>query len=119
MLATLLRRREPAIDLARIGGECFSLRGAAVVMHGALPQRIEDARAIDRQLRRGSDKIVGRKKFGAVAKVLWPPPLNVAAELATIAGVSTRTAERWLSGEFEPPYCIVEATMHEIFGGEA
>lgn len=62
--------------------------------------------------RPGVDKIV-RRKFGAVAKVLWP--VSTDACLATIAKVDVRTARRWISGEFEPPFCIVQAVMDETF----
>lgn len=40
-------------------------------------------------------------KFGPVAKLLWP--VKTAAVIADIAKRDVRTAERWLSGEFDPP----------------
>jgi hypothetical protein len=52
------------------------------------------------------------RKFGAVAKLLWPN--KTAATLASLAGANIRTAERWLSGEFEPPGVIIAAVIHEI-----
>ena len=79
-------------------------------------QKLVDASAIERQIRQGTDKIV-RRKFGPVAKFLWPT--KTAAHLAAIAKTNERTAARWLSGEFEPPNCVVLATMNEIFGDEA
>jgi len=82
-------------------------------MRSVYEERVAEARLIERQIRQGADKIVSRK-FGRVAKFLWP--LKTAAHLASVARVNERTAARWLSGEFEPPYCVVEATMHEIFG---
>ena len=82
-------------------------------MHGNVPFGVASATEIARHECQHPDKIVVRK-FGRVAKLLWP--VKTAATLAAIAGTTPRTAERWLSGEFEPPYCIVEATMHEIFG---
>lgn len=82
-------------------------------MHGTLPRRVEDARAIERQICQGTDKIVSAGQFGRIAKVLWP--VKTAAQLASIAQRDERTAARWLSGEFEPPYSIIEATMHAIF----
>lgn len=85
-------------------------------MHGTLPKAIEDARQIERQILRGTDRIVRVGKFGPVAKLLWPT--KTAAFLASIAKKDERTAARWLSGEFEAPYCIVELTMHEIFARE-
>lgn len=80
-------------------------------MRNVYEARADEARAIDRQLRRGTDKIVGRK-FGAVAKVLWP--FKTAAQLATISGRDQRTAERWLAGEFEPPAIVIAAIIVEL-----
>lgn len=82
-------------------------------MSGVLRERVDQARSIERQIRQGTDKIVSVGKFGIVAKVLWP--FKTAAHLATIAGKDERTAARWLSGEFEPPYVIIEAVMRETF----
>jgi hypothetical protein len=82
-------------------------------MSGVLQARVDEARAIERQIRQGADKIVSVGNFGRVAKVLWP--LKTAAHLASIADTNERTAARWLSGEFEPPVIIVMATMQEIF----
>lgn len=63
------------------------------------------------QFRPGTDKIVTRK-FGAVARVLWP--FKTSAHLAAIAGCEDRTAKRWLSGEFEPPAIVIAAVIVEI-----
>ena len=52
------------------------------------------------------------RKFGAVAKLLWP--INTAKMVGQIAGQSHRTAERWLSGEFEPPAVVIAAAIHEM-----
>jgi hypothetical protein len=82
-------------------------------MHGNIPFGVASATEISRQESRVPDKIVGPFKFASVARVLWP--LKTAAALAAIAKRDQRTAERWLSGEFEPPYVIVEAVMHETF----
>ena len=81
-------------------------------MRSVYEARVSEAREIERQLRQGTDKIV-RRKFGPVAKFLWP--LKTAAHVAAIAKTNERTAARWLSGEFPPPYSVIEATMHEIF----
>lgn len=91
-------------------------------MRDSVPFGVASATEIARRDCRRPDRIVRRPKFGAVAKLLWPPP-NTAAQLATIATragtrTSERTAERWLSGEIEPPYVIVEAVMHETFKRE-
>lgn len=83
-------------------------------MRSNYEEQIGEARSIERQIRQGTGKIVRRNEFGPIAKVLWP--FKTAAHLATIAETNERTAARWLAGEFEPPYVIVEATMHKIFG---
>ena len=83
-------------------------------MRSVYEARVIDARQTERRIRQGTDKIVSAGNFGRVAKVLWP--FKTAAHLAAIADRDERTAARWLSGEFEPPYVIVEATMREIFG---
>lgn len=90
-------------------------------MGTTIPFGVASAIEIARHESQCPDKIVGRPRFGDVARVLWPPP-STAAQLAVIAKgrgtpASVRTAERWLSGEIQPPYCIIEATNHEIFGG--
>ena len=74
--------------------------------------RIAEQTESVRQIQRTHGKIVVRK-FGAVAKLLWP--FKTAAHLATIAGCDPRTAERWLSGEYEPPISVVQALLHETF----
>lgn len=80
-------------------------------MRSVYERRIAEATAIERQFRQGDDKIVSRK-FGIVAKALWP--FKTAAQLAAIAGTNERTAARWLSGEFEPPGVIIAAVIVEI-----
>lgn len=82
-------------------------------MHGVFGNPAEVAREIQGQFRQGTDKIVSRK-FGIVAKVLWP--VKTAAHIAAIANTNERTAARWLSGEFDAPLCVVLAVMNEIFG---
>jgi hypothetical protein len=72
---------------------------------------IADQNAIQCQIRHGDEKLVHRK-FGPVAKILWP--IKPAAHLAVIGGVSERTACRWLSGEFEPPASVIAATILEM-----
>jgi hypothetical protein len=69
------------------------------------------AREIGCQYRHGTDKIVSRK-FGLVAKALWPR--KTAAQLAVIASTNERTAARWLAGEFEPPGIVIAAVIVEI-----
>jgi hypothetical protein len=88
-------------------------------MHGNVPFGVASATEIARHNSQHPDRIVGPTKFGIIAKVLWIPP-NTAAQLAAIPqpNVSVRTAERWLSGEIEPPFVIVAATMNAIFKRE-
>lgn len=83
-------------------------------MHGNVPFGVASATEIARRNCQHPDRIVGPWKFGLVAKVLWTPP-NIAAQLAVIGKSSERTAERWLSGEIDPPYVIVRATTDAIF----
>jgi hypothetical protein len=80
-------------------------------MRSVYEQRAVEARQIERQISTGTDKIVSRK-FGAVAKVLWPQ--KTAAHVAAIAGRDERTAHRWLAGEFEPPAVVIAAIIVEI-----
>lgn len=75
--------------------------------------RIAEASKIEGQICAGGDEIVPRN-FGKVARVLWP--FKTAAHIAAIADVDERTAKRWLSGEFDPPICIVLATIDKTFG---
>ena len=82
-------------------------------MHGNVPFGVASATEIARQDCRAPTKM-SVSYFPAVAKVLWP--LNTAAELASIAKKNVRTAERWLTGEFEPPNSIVLAVNQKIFG---
>ncbi len=80
-------------------------------MREHLPEIGGGATEFGRHIRRQPDKIVGRK-FGRVAKVLWP--VKTAATIATIAKASERTAERWMAGEFEPPAIVLAAMLVEI-----
>ena len=69
------------------------------------------AREINGHFRPGQDKIV-RRKFGIVAKALWPD--NTDAYVASIADVDVRTARRWIAGKFEPPAIVIAAIIVEI-----
>ena len=80
-------------------------------MHSPFGNSRVVANEIGGQFEAGRDKIVTRK-FGPVAKVLWPD--KTAAHIAAIAGVEERTAKRWLSGEFEPPGIVIAAVIVEI-----
>ena len=80
-------------------------------MHGVLRGSPPVASELQGQFRPGVDKIVTRK-FGAVARVIWPD--KTAAHIGVIAGVDERTAKRWLAGEFEPPAIVIAAVIVEI-----
>ena len=81
-------------------------------MRAVFEERIDEATKIERRLRQGTDKIVSVSKFGIVAKALWP--FKTAAVVASLAGSTERVAARWLSGEHEPPGCVLAAIMVEI-----
>lgn len=81
-------------------------------MRSVYEEKVAVATETERQIRQGTAKIVSRK-FGPVAKLLWPH--KTAAHLAVIGKSNERTAARWLSGEFDPPISIVLAVMREIF----
>lgn len=83
-------------------------------MRTVYEMQIAETTAIERRIRQGSDRIVSAPEWVWVAKRLWP--LKTAANLATIAKSNERTAFRWLSGEVEPPNCIVLAVMQRLFG---
>jgi len=84
-------------------------------MHGTIPSRIEQAREIERRLRQGDDKIVAPPIWTEFARLCWP--LKTAAHLAALAGDKTteRTAQRWLSGEFDPPNTVMAALIAKLF----
>ena len=81
-------------------------------MRSVYETRISEASETARHIRRGTVGIVSGCKFGAVAKVLWPH--KTAAQLAAIAKTNERAAWRWLSGEHEPPGCLIAAVVSEI-----
>lgn len=80
-------------------------------MRSVYEEQIAEATEIDRRLRQGTDEI-GSRLFGVVAKVIWPG--KTAAKLAVIAKTNERAAWRWLSGEHEPPGCVIAAIIVEI-----
>jgi hypothetical protein len=80
-------------------------------MRSVYEERTAEATETARHLRQGTDILVSRK-FGAVAKVLWPG--KTAAHLAVIGNTSERMAWRWLSGEYEPPAIVIAAIIVEI-----
>jgi hypothetical protein len=50
--------------------------------------------------------------FAQVAKVIWPN--KTAEHLAAIAGTDRRSGTRWLSGQYEPPGCVIAAIITAI-----
>jgi hypothetical protein len=68
-------------------------------MHGTLPNRIREAREIERTLAQGNARLC-RSAFGIVCKALWP--FKTAEELAALVGCAVRTASYEISGEREP-----------------
>lgn len=80
-------------------------------MRNQYEARVAEQTEIQRQIRRDPTKM-SVSKFGPVAKLLWP--FKTAAVLADIAKKDTRTAERWLSGEYEPPAIVIAAIIVEI-----
>lgn len=82
-------------------------------MHGNVPFGVASAREIHTQETTRARRIAETPDFPRVAKILWPD--KTAATLASLVGANARTAERWVSGEIEPPYCVIELTMHRIF----
>lgn len=85
-------------------------------MRSVYEERVAQATETERRIRQGTDKIVSRK-FGAVAKVLWPH--NTAAHLGAIAKTTDRAAARWLSGEHDPPITVLLACLHKMFEPES
>jgi hypothetical protein len=57
-----------------------------------------------------ADRIV-RRKFGAVAKLLWSKP---DAAIASIAKVDSRTGRRIMRGESDVPVSVVVAVIQEM-----
>lgn len=55
---------------------------------------------------------VHQKKFGAVARVIWPR--KTAAELALRAGVTERAAKYWLAGKRRPSVDAIRALIGEL-----
>jgi hypothetical protein len=80
-------------------------------MHGTLPKGRAALNSNRPTVSPPPDKIVGRK-FGRIAKVLWPSA--TAPTIAAIASCSVRTAERYLAGEFEPPAILIAAAIVEM-----
>ena len=79
----------------------------SVLSNGSAKGTIEN----NGHFRPNADEIVHRK-FGSVAKVIWP--FKTAIHLAAIAKTDERTARRWLAGEFEPPGVVLAAILVEI-----
>lgn len=78
------------------------------VSFGTIP-----AREIVRREATAPDAFVAPCLFGRIAKLVWP--FKTAFILAELGKTTQRTAERWLSGEHEPPPIVVAAMLGEIF----
>lgn len=76
-------------------------------------QRVSEARQIQGRLVSGRDTLVPPNKFHVWAKGLWPD--KTAAHLAAITGHDERTAKRWLSSEYDPPWAVVLVCLNETF----
>jgi hypothetical protein len=118
MLSSHRKHNDDAPGRGVGGRDAGSADERARMCVGVFMRSIYEARAtevcqIEGRLLSGSDKIVPPPKFGDVCRVLWP--YKTAAHLASIAGREERTAKRWLSGEFEPPICIVFAVLQKMF----
>jgi hypothetical protein len=82
-------------------------------MHGSIPFAVASAIEISRQECVKPRRTAETPDFARVARILWPE--KTAATLASLVGASPRTAERWVSGEIDPPYEVIELTMHRLF----
>ena len=71
---------------------------------------IASSREIRGHSRPAADKIV-RRKFGAVAKILWLKP---DVEIAIIAKCDARTGRRILRGEVDVPLSVMLAAVAEM-----
>ena len=76
-------------------------------MHGTLQRRISEAREIERHIMQGRDKIVAEPRWVDMVRKKWP--FKTTTYLACCDGTERdkRTAERWVSGEFDPPMPVV------------
>jgi hypothetical protein len=86
------------------------------VIEPNIPFGTASSREISRRRASGTDEIVGASKFGRIAKIVWP--FKTAYVLAELGKTSQRSAERWLSGEHEPPAGIVAHMLVEILKRE-
>ena len=84
-------------------------------MRNVYEARVAEAREIEGQLMSGRDKIVPPTLFGDVCRLIWPKPKKPAAELAKIGKVDERTAKRWLSTEYDPPWEVALVVVNKIF----
>jgi hypothetical protein len=80
--------------------------------NSSAPFGVASATEIYRRATSRPDEIVGPTKFGRIAKIIWP--FKTAQCLADIGRTTTRSAERWLSGEHEPPASVVAALLVEV-----
>jgi hypothetical protein len=81
-------------------------------MHGSFGNSDAVASEIGGRFRPGLDRIVQRRVFGAVCKIVWPE--NTEAHVAAIGKRDVRTARRWMSGEIAPPSILIAAINNAI-----
>lgn len=81
-----------------------------------VPSSFHRCEQIEPRFLSGSDKNVGRSKFGDCARVLWPR--KTAEHIAAAAGVNVRTAERWLAGKQRPDIKLAAPMFEEMFPRE-
>ena len=82
-------------------------------MRTVYERQVAEQREIVRRGMSGSDVFVAPPKWVWFARHCWPE--KTAAHLAALADRDKRTAERWLSGEFEPPVVVVLALFNKMF----
>lgn len=83
-------------------------------MYRNIPFGVATAREIRTHEATATRRIAETPDFPRVARILWPD--KTAATLASLVGANPRTAERWVSGEVDPPFDVILLTMQRIFG---
>lgn len=81
-------------------------------MRTVYERELASASEIEGRIVSEGGKIVPPPNWTWFARRCWPE--KTAAHLAAIAGKDERTAKRWLSGEFEPPNCIILALYQKL-----
>ncbi len=88
-------------------------------MHGTLPNRIREAREIERRLRQGTDKIVAPPQWVGFARFLFPEKTALRLAMVVHGRDATenhvRTALRWMSGEFDAPLKLMRFLQDQLY----